>query len=72
MTYAEFRSGPAARRRYWARSHVGWARMHSAAPNPGHHALVRLEASGALLHRLRVTSLPDGGVRAEITFAPAP
>ena len=27
MTYQEFVSGPAAQQRYWARSHLGWARM---------------------------------------------
>lgn len=26
MTWSEFVSGEPARRRYWARSHVGWAR----------------------------------------------
>jgi NAD-dependent SIR2 family protein deacetylase len=43
MTYSEFLSGPAARQRYWARSHLGWSRMHRAAPNPGHLALAALE-----------------------------
>ena len=43
MTIAEFRSGPAARQRYWARSHLGWGRMRGAAPNAGHHALARLD-----------------------------
>jgi NAD-dependent SIR2 family protein deacetylase len=42
MTYQEFVSGPAARQRYWARSHLGWGRMRHADPNAGHHALVRL------------------------------
>ncbi len=48
MTIAEFRAGPAARQRYWARSHVGWARMRAARPNGGHHALARLQAAGAV------------------------
>lgn len=43
MTYQEFVSGPAARQRYWARSHVGWGRMRRAEPNAGHHALARLD-----------------------------
>jgi NAD-dependent SIR2 family protein deacetylase len=43
MTIAEFRSGPAARQRYWARSHLGWGRMRGAVPNAGHHALARLD-----------------------------
>jgi NAD-dependent SIR2 family protein deacetylase len=49
MTYAEFRSGEAARCRYWARSHVGWARMAHAEPNAGHRAIADLERTGPLL-----------------------
>jgi NAD-dependent SIR2 family protein deacetylase len=48
MTYQEFLSGEAAQRRYWARSHVGWARMAHAEPNAGHRALAALERCGAL------------------------
>ncbi|GAW51190.1 MULTISPECIES: Sir2 family NAD-dependent protein deacetylase [unclassified Nocardioides] len=48
MTYQEFVSGPAARQRYWARSHLGWSRMRRADPNPGHHALARI-APGLLI-----------------------
>jgi NAD-dependent SIR2 family protein deacetylase len=43
MTYQEFVSGPEARQRYWARSHLGWGRMRGAEPNAGHHALARLD-----------------------------
>jgi NAD-dependent SIR2 family protein deacetylase len=43
MTISEFRSGPAAQRRYWARSHLGWGRMGRAEPNGGHHALARFD-----------------------------
>jgi NAD-dependent SIR2 family protein deacetylase len=43
MTYQEFVSGPAARRRYWARSHLGWSRMRGASPNAGHRALAALD-----------------------------
>jgi NAD-dependent SIR2 family protein deacetylase len=43
MTYQEFVSGPAARQRYWARSHLGWGRMRRADPNDGHRALARLD-----------------------------
>jgi NAD-dependent SIR2 family protein deacetylase len=46
MTFAEFRSGPSARQRYWARSHLGWARMRRAEPNDGHLALARLQTQG--------------------------
>jgi len=48
MTYAEFVSGEPARRRYWARSHAGWARLRLAVPNAGHLALVALERAGVL------------------------
>jgi NAD-dependent SIR2 family protein deacetylase len=43
MTYQEFVSGPAARQRYWARSHLGWARMGGAEPNAGHRALAAVD-----------------------------
>lgn len=46
MTYQQFTGSPVDRQRYWARSHVGWRRMERAAPNPGHRALARLEATG--------------------------
>jgi NAD-dependent SIR2 family protein deacetylase len=42
MTYQEFVSGPTARQRYWARSHLGWGRMRRADPNVGHVALARI------------------------------
>lgn len=58
MTYQEFRSGPEARRRYWARSHVGWSRMAAARPNAGHRALASLEGAGRV--RLLVTQNVDG------------
>ncbi|MEJ8279316.1 NAD-dependent protein deacetylase [Pseudonocardia spirodelae] len=48
MTYSEFVSGTPAQRRYWARSHVGWARMRRADPNPGHRALAALGAAGVV------------------------
>lgn len=48
MTIATFRSGPVARQRYWARSHVGWLRMTTAEPNAGHRALARLQAGGVV------------------------
>jgi NAD-dependent SIR2 family protein deacetylase len=62
MTYQEFLSGEAAQRRYWARSHVGWARMVHAVPNTGHRALAALERCGAL-HGL-ITQNVDGLHRA--------
>ncbi len=62
MTYAEFVSGPAAQRRYWARSHVGWARMARAEPNAGHEAVAALEHAGVL--RGVITQNVDGLHRA--------
>jgi NAD-dependent SIR2 family protein deacetylase len=38
----------ATRRRYWARSYVGWPLMANAIPNAGHEALVTLEAMGRI------------------------
>jgi NAD-dependent SIR2 family protein deacetylase len=46
MTYQTFTRDPAARRRYWARSHVGWRTMARAAPNDGHRAVAELERRG--------------------------
>lgn len=46
MTISEFRSGPAARQRYWARSHLGWQRMDRAVPNAGHLGLAGLQRTG--------------------------
>src|SRR4051794_29517462 len=43
MTYQEFVSGPEARQRYWARSHLGFGRMRRAEPNDGHRALAALD-----------------------------
>ena len=43
MTYQTFTGDPAARRRYWARSHLGWQTMARAVPNAGHEAVASLE-----------------------------
>lgn len=48
MRFQEFRAQERARRRYWARSLIGWPRVASARPNEGHRALVRLEQRGAV------------------------
>ncbi len=48
MQYAEFSGSDAARRRYWARSYVGWQRFGKARPNAAHHALARLEGAGRI------------------------
>jgi NAD-dependent SIR2 family protein deacetylase len=48
IRYRAFVSDPEARRLYWARSSVGWLRVHRARPNPAHRALARLERAGAV------------------------
>ena len=42
MTYQTFTAGQDARRRYWARSHLGWRHIGQAVPNLGHHAVAEL------------------------------
>ncbi|MEV6693778.1 NAD-dependent protein deacetylase [Micromonospora sp. NPDC051196] len=46
MTYQMFVGDAQARRRYWARSHLGWRLIAGAAPNAGHRAVARLEHAG--------------------------
>jgi len=46
VRYAEFVGSAAVRRRYWARSVFGWARVAGAAPGAVHRALARLENAG--------------------------
>jgi NAD-dependent SIR2 family protein deacetylase len=48
MTYQEFVSSEAGRRRYWARSHFGWRTIIGARPNAGHRAVAALGAAGRL------------------------
>ncbi|MFG3683697.1 NAD-dependent protein deacetylase [Micromonospora chalcea] len=48
MTYQVFTRDPLARRRYWARSHLGWQTIARAAPNDGHRAVARLQDAGLL------------------------
>ncbi|SCL36483.1 NAD-dependent protein deacetylase, SIR2 family [Micromonospora nigra] len=46
MTYQTFTRDAAARRRYWARSHLGWRLIARARPNDGHRAVARLQQGG--------------------------
>ncbi|MFD8062303.1 NAD-dependent protein deacetylase [Streptomyces cyaneofuscatus] len=48
MTYQEFTADPQARRRYWARSHLGWRTFGRARPNAGHRAVASFERHGML------------------------
>jgi NAD-dependent SIR2 family protein deacetylase len=43
MTYQSFTGSAAARRRYWARSHLGWRHIARATPNHGHRAVADLD-----------------------------
>ncbi len=54
----DFLADEHARKRYWARSLVGWRRMHAARPNAAHRALAALEAQGRVT--LLVTQNVDG------------
>jgi NAD-dependent SIR2 family protein deacetylase len=46
MTYEDFVGSEEGRRRYWARSHLGWRIMARANPNDGHLAVATLRAQG--------------------------
>jgi NAD-dependent SIR2 family protein deacetylase len=46
MTYQTFVGSVAARRRYWARSHLGWRHVARADPNAGHRAVTELQRRG--------------------------
>lgn len=48
IQHREFVDKPDARRRYWARSVLGWPRLAGAEPNAGHRALAVLEHAGVV------------------------
>jgi NAD-dependent SIR2 family protein deacetylase len=48
MTYQTFTASAAARRRYWARSYLGWRHIARAVPNDGHRAVAELSRRGLL------------------------
>ncbi|MFJ7587633.1 NAD-dependent protein deacetylase [Streptomyces sp. NPDC097617] len=48
MTYQEFTADDRARRRYWARSHLGWRTFGRARPNAGHRAVAAFGRHGLL------------------------
>lgn len=48
VAFADFVGSEAVRRRYWARSLVGFERIRGASPNDAHRALARLEAAGRI------------------------
>ncbi|MEU0206611.1 NAD-dependent protein deacetylase [Streptomyces canus] len=48
MTYQDFTASAQARRRYWARSHLGWRTFGRARPNAGHQAVAAFARHGLL------------------------
>ncbi|MGN3953740.1 NAD-dependent protein deacetylase [Streptomyces sp. ESR1.13] len=48
MTYQDFTGSPEARRRYWARSHLGWRTFGRARPNAGHRSVAAFGRHGLL------------------------
>jgi NAD-dependent SIR2 family protein deacetylase len=58
IQFRDFVGSEALRRRYWARSFVGFERVYRAQPNAAHHALAQLERLGRA--KLLVTQNVDG------------
>ncbi|MGJ7496156.1 NAD-dependent protein deacetylase [Variovorax sp. RT4R15] len=58
VTYQAFTGEESTRRRYWARSLVGWPTMANARPGAAHRALAQLEAAGRI--GLLLTQNVDG------------
>lgn len=58
IQYRDFVASDAVRRRYWARSMLGFPLMVAAQPNTAHHALAQLESRGAI--PILVTQNVDG------------
>ncbi|WP_372017301.1 NAD-dependent protein deacetylase [Pseudoxanthomonas sp. 10H] len=58
VTLQAFTADAATRRRYWARSLLGWPRFAAARANAAHHALAALEAQGRI--EALVTQNVDG------------
>jgi len=50
MTYDNFVSSEENRKRYWARSYVGWSVIANAKPNASHFALAQAESLGRVSH----------------------
>ncbi|MDB5827534.1 MAG: NAD-dependent deacetylase [Variovorax sp.] len=58
VTYQAFMGEESTRRRYWARSLIGWPTMALAVPGPAHRALAQLEAAGRI--EMLLTQNVDG------------
>jgi NAD-dependent SIR2 family protein deacetylase len=48
VMFGDFLTNEHARKRYWARSLIGWQRMNGARPNAAHHSLASLERQGRI------------------------
>lgn len=78
MTIQTFLSHPDQRARYWARSWVGWPRMRSARPNPGHLDLAGLPVAGIVtqnvdgLHQAAAEAVAAGRAVHSDRRAPSP
>ncbi len=48
VQYRDFLRSESVRRRYWARSLIGWPHFARARPSSAHHALARLESAGRI------------------------
>lgn len=48
MQHSEFVASREGRRRYWARSYIGWQRFTAAAPNASHRAVADLQCAGLI------------------------
>ena len=48
MSYQDFTGSAGARRRYWARSYLGWRHIARSEPNDGHRAVAELSRRGRL------------------------
>lgn len=68
MRYQLFVADELARKRYWARSMIGWRSMAQARPTAAHRALAQLEAAGriALLVTQNVDGLHDAAGSANV------
>ena len=58
IQYADFINNSGLRKRYWARSYVGWQRFSTAQPNTAHHVLATLETMGKV--SMLITQNVDG------------
>ena len=58
VTLQDFMGNEVTRRRYWARSLIGWPRIDRARPNGAHHALTQLQRLGRI--EVLITQNVDG------------